>query len=61
MSTHRRSRTDRSTEARRPAVVDGEVLAERYFPRSPLDPDEDGVYPTALRPVPMTEPIGGER
>lgn len=36
-----------------PHVVDGEVVGRvRPAPRSPLDPDAHGRYPTALRPVP---------
>lgn len=50
----------RDTEPRRPAVVHGEVLAERYFPRSPLDPDRDGVYPT-VTPGPGSVQLSGRR
>lgn len=42
---------------RPPDVVDGEVLAVRPGPRSPLDPDENGHWPTVLRPAPLHQAI----
>lgn len=46
-----------SPTPRPPDVVDGEVLAVRPGPRSPLDPDEDGHWPTVLRPAPLHQQI----
>lgn len=36
---------------RPPDVVDGEIVDVRPGPRSPLDPDDAGHWPTVLRPA----------